>query len=40
LGRVGEALTAAEHDGENPSAIAAIRLLILTGCRRGEILTL
>lgn len=40
LARLGEALTAAERDGENPSAIAAIRLLVLTGCRRGEILSL
>ena len=31
------ALTRAEGEGENPSAILAIRLLALTGCRRGEI---
>ena len=31
------ALAKAEADGENPSAILAIRLLALTGCRRGEI---
>ena len=40
LGRLGEALAAAEALGvENPYAIAAIRLLILTGCRKSEILT-
>ena len=39
LSRLGEALTRAEADGsEDPYAIAAIRLLILTGCRRDEIL--
>jgi integrase len=32
-----KALTAAESDGENPTAILAIQLLALTGCRRGEI---
>ena len=38
LGRVlDEAL---ENGGATPEAIAAIRLLILTGCRRGEILSL
>jgi integrase len=40
LARLGDALTTAEQEGENPSAIAAIRLLMLTGCRRGEILSL
>ncbi|MDP6390861.1 MAG: site-specific integrase, partial [Alphaproteobacteria bacterium] len=30
----------AEKEGEPPSAIAAIRLLVLTGCRKSEILTL
>lgn len=39
--RVGEALAAAEALGvESRFALAAIRLLILTGCRRSEILTL
>src|SRR6185295_6950560 len=38
LAKLGEALAAAERDGENAAAIAAIRLLILTGCRKGEIL--
>ena len=36
LARLGDALSV----DELPAAIAAIRLLILTGCRRGEILTL
>lgn len=40
LARLGDALTTAEKEGENPSAIVAIRLLMLTGCRRGEILSL
>ena len=40
LARLGDALTTAEQEGENPSALAAIRLLMLTGCRRGEILGL
>jgi integrase len=38
LAKLGRALTVAERDGENPVAIAAIRLLILTGCRKSEIL--
>jgi integrase len=37
---VGEALDAAEHRGEHWQAIAVIRLLALTGCRRSEILNL
>lgn len=36
LGRLGEALS----EDELPAVVAAVRLLILTGCRRGEILTL
>jgi integrase/predicted DNA-binding transcriptional regulator AlpA len=41
IARLGEALAAAEAIGvEPPQAIAAIRLLILTGCRKNEILTL
>jgi len=40
LARLGEALAAAERDGENPTAIAAVRLLVLTGCRKSEILGL
>lgn len=38
--RLGTALAQAEAEGTNPYAIAAIRLLLLTGCRRSEILTL
>ena len=39
--RLGEVLAEAERTRtELPGAIAAIRLLIFTGCRRGEILTL
>lgn len=40
LVRLGEALTLAESNGESPIAIAAIRLLALTGCRKSEVLTL
>ena len=40
LQRLGGALEIAGASGVNPAAIAAIRLLILTGCRRGEILGL
>jgi predicted DNA-binding transcriptional regulator AlpA len=41
IARLGEALAAAEAVGvESPSAIAAIRLLVLTGCRKNEVLTL
>jgi len=40
MATLGETLTEAENDGENSTAIAAIRLLILTGCRKSEILTL
>ena len=40
MATLGEALTAAQGKGENKTAIAAIRLLILTGCRKSEILTL
>ncbi|MGM0574641.1 MAG: tyrosine-type recombinase/integrase [Myxococcota bacterium] len=38
--RLGEALSEAEAEGVNPSAINAIRLLALTGCRRSEVLGL
>ena len=39
--RLGRVLSEAEKDGsENPVAVAAIRLLLLTGCRRNEILSL
>ena len=41
LARLGEVVAEAEANGsEPPSALAAIRLLILTGCRRQEILGL
>ena len=41
LKRVGEVLREMEQEGiELPSSIAAARLLILTGCRLGEIMTL
>lgn len=38
LARLGRALDA--HEDKRPQAVAAIRLLVLTGCRRGEILNL
>jgi integrase len=34
---LGKAVAAADVGGENPSTVLAIRLLALTGCRRGEI---
>ena len=40
LRALGGALEVAEAEGENPTAIAAIRLLALTGCRKSEILSL
>ncbi len=40
LARLGETLAAAEREGESPSAVAAIRLLALTGGRKNEILSL
>ncbi len=40
LGRLGEALAAAEALGvESPYAIGAIRALVLSGCRKNEMLT-
>ena len=39
--RLGKVLDAVEAEGKvHPSAVAAFRLLMLTGCRRNEILTL
>src|SRR5262249_14849821 len=38
LAQLGEALVAAEGNGGNSTMIAAIRLLLLTGCRKNEIL--
>jgi integrase len=41
LAALGEALSRAEQEGvEDPYAIAAVRLLIFTGCRLNEIMTL
>ena len=40
LKRLGTALSDAEAEGENPQAITALRLLVLTGCRKSEILKL
>ncbi len=40
LARLGNALTAAEKEGFNPVAVAAVRLLVMTGARKSEILTL
>lgn len=40
LEKLGGALSKAENDGVNPTAISAIRLLIFTGCRKTEILSL
>jgi integrase len=36
LGRLGEAMRAAEQAGEHPTGLAAIRLLLMTGFRRME----
>ena len=38
IGRLGEVL--ARHEVDRPQATAIIRLLLLTGCRKGEIVTL
>ena len=38
--KLGAALVKADEDGINPYGIAAIKLLLLTGCRRSEILAL
>lgn len=40
LAKLGDALTFGEHESESRTAIAAIRLLIMTGCRKSEILGL
>lgn len=37
---LGTALTAAEKAGESPLALQAVRLIALTGCRRGEVISL
>ena len=36
--RLGEVL--ARHEADHPQAVAIVRLLLLTGCRRGEIISL
>ena len=36
--RLGEVLT--RHEADHPQAVAIIRLLLLTGCRKGEIVSL
>ena len=40
IGRLGEAMRAPEADAENQIAIGAIRFLLLSGCRRMEVLSL
>ena len=40
LARLGDVLSEAEREGVNSSAVNAIRLLIMTGCRKSEILSL
>jgi integrase len=40
LAALGEGLRQAETEGENPSALAIIKLLVFTGARKGEIETL
>ena len=34
------AATLSAHEGERPLEVAAVRLLLLTGCRKSEVLTL
>lgn len=40
LSRLGAVLSKAEREGVNPTAVNAIRLLLLSGCRKNEILSL
>ena len=40
IAQMGTALSEAERNGVNPVAIAVIRMLIFTGCRKSEMLTL
>jgi integrase len=40
IARLGDALTAAKQNGVNAAAVSAIRLLLLTGARKSEILRL
>jgi integrase len=37
---LGAAVAAVEREGESPLALLAVRLLALTGCRRGEVMSL
>jgi integrase len=38
--KLGAALVTAEREGKNPLVLQAVRLLALTGCRRGEVIML
>lgn len=40
FGKLGDVMAEFEGDGESPFGLAGIRLLMLTGCRKSEILTL
>jgi integrase len=40
FGKLGEVMICAEDDGESTYGLAGIRILMLTGCRKSEILTL
>ena len=40
MSKLGDALTQAGIDGVNPVAINAIKLLLLTGCRKNEVMSL
>ena len=40
LARLGEAFTTAEQQGLNPSSLAVLRLLVLTGARKNEVASL
>jgi len=40
VARLSDTLAEMENEGLNPSAVASIRLLLLTGCRKNEILSL
>lgn len=40
LAKLGDALAAAEQEGVNKRSLAALRLLLMTGCRKNEVLSL
>jgi integrase len=40
LARLGEAFAVAQREGVNPLSLAALRLLLLSGCRKNEVLSL